>query len=294
MLQSMTGFGRAKIETDQYTFLAEIKTLNSKSADISIRLPRRFSDKEIELRNKVAAILDRGKVNVSIDFEPKAQGQESKTQINKELAKHYFNELKSFADSIANIDDVTLFTQAIRMQGVIEETKEQEVSEDETKNLLLLVDQALAECKNFRIDEGKVLHETLKGYILEIGSILEKIKIQDPLRVEAVRARIQSHVAEISASETFDKNRFEQEMIFYIEKLDISEEKVRLANHLDYFISTMEKEEFPGRKLGFISQEIGREINTIGSKANDVVIQKLVVEMKDYLEKIKEQSLNVL
>ncbi len=294
MLQSMTGFGRAKIETEHYTFLAEVKTLNSKSADISIRLPRRFSDKEIELRNKVAAILDRGKVNVSIDFEPKAQGQESKTQINKELAKQYFNELKSFASSIGTIDDQTIFAQVVRMQGVIEETKEQEVSEDETKNLLLLVDQALAECKKFRVDEGKVLHETLKGYILEIVSLLEKVKAQDPLRVEAVRARIQSHVAEISTSETFDKNRFEQEMIFYIEKLDISEEKVRLANHLEYFISTMENEEFPGRKLGFISQEIGREINTIGSKANDVVIQKLVVEMKDHLEKIKEQSLNVL
>jgi uncharacterized protein (TIGR00255 family) len=294
MLQSMTGFGRAKIETEQYTFLAEVKTLNSKSADISIRLPRRFSDKEIELRNKVAAILDRGKINVSIDFEPKAQGQESKTQINKELAKQYFNELKSFAGSIGTIDDQTIFAQVLRMQGVIEETKEQEVSEDETKNLLLLVDHALTECKNFRADEGKVLHETLKGYILQIVSLLENVKAQDPLRVEAVRARIEAHFQEISASEMFDKNRFEQEMIFYIEKLDISEEKVRLANHLEYFIGTMEKEEFPGRKLGFISQEIGREINTIGSKANDVVIQKLVVEMKDHLEKIKEQSLNVL
>ena len=231
---------------------------------------------------------------MSIDFETKSQSQASKTQINKELAAHYFNELKSFAETVAVVDDKTLFAQAIRMQGVIEETKEQEVSEDETKNLLLLVDQALAECKRFRTDEGKVLHETLKGYILEIASLLEKVKGQDPLRIEAVRARIEAHVAEISASESFDKTRFEHEMIFYIEKLDISEEKVRLANHLEYFISTMEKEEYPGRKLGFISQEIGREINTIGSKANDVVIQKLVVEMKDHLEKIKEQSLNVL
>ena len=294
MLQSMTGFGRSKIETEQYTFLAEVKTLNSKSADISIRLPRRFSDKEIELRNKIAAILDRGKVNVSIDFETKSQSQASKTQINKELAAHYFNELKSFAETVAVVDDKTLFAQVIRMQGVIEETKEQELTEDETTNLLLLVDQALAECKRFRTDEGKVLHETLKGYILEIVSLLEKVRAQDPLRIEAVRARIEAHVAEISTSESFDKTRFEHEMIFYIEKLDISEEKVRLANHLEYFIITMEKEEYPGRKLGFISQEIGREINTIGSKANDVVIQKLVVEMKDHLEKIKEQSLNVL
>jgi len=294
MLQSMTGFGRAKINTEQYTFLAEVKTLNSKSADISLKIPRRFSDKEVEVRNKVAQILDRGKISLSIEFETKTLTQESKATINQELARQYFSELKNMATTMGHIEDAVLFSQVFRMPGVLEETKEQEVTDDENKNLLLVVEKALADCKRFRADEGKALQHALKGYIFEIGSLLEKVKGQDPHRLENIRSRIASHMQDISSSESFDKNRFEQEMIFYIEKLDISEEKVRLANHLEYFIDTMEKEENPGRKLGFISQEIGREINTIGSKANDAIVQKLVVEMKDYLEKMKEQSLNVL
>lgn len=294
MLQSMTGFGRAKIETEQFTLQAEIKTLNSKGADISLRLPRRFADKELEIRNRVAHLLDRGKININIDLETRSKAQESKTQINQTLAKQYFNQLKTLASEIAQVDDATLFSQAIRMHGVIEEVQEAEVSETEIDHLFKCLEDALADCKRFRIDEGKVLQQTLKGYIVEIGMLLERVKEQDPVRTEAVRTRIKSHLKELETSETFDKNRFEQEMIFYIEKLDISEEKVRLANHLDYFLTTMDKEELPGRKLGFIGQEIGREINTIGSKANDAIIQKLVVEMKDHLEKIKEQSLNVL
>jgi uncharacterized protein (TIGR00255 family) len=295
MLQSMTGFGRAKVETDQFILSVEIKTLNSKSADLSLRVPRRFSEKELELRNLVTQSLDRGKINFNIDFEGKKQGQGSKVQIDATLAKLYFLELKSITNGLAEVDDATLFSQALRLHGVIQEEKEEEeLSEGEWLVLQKCVTDALTDCKRFRSDEGRVLQQTLKGYIDEIISLLERVKLQDPIRMEATRTRLRSHVEELSKSDTFDPNRFEQEMIYFIEKLDISEEKVRLANHLDYFLKTMALEEVPGRKLGFIGQEIGREINTIGSKANDSVIQKLVVEMKDHLEKIKEQSLNVL
>lgn len=294
MLQSMTGFGKAKIEMDDYNFHVEVKSLNSKSADISIRLPRRFSDKELEIRNKLSHILDRGKINLSVDFELNHKQVELKSKVNHEVAIAYFQDLRQLAKHTGNVDDSTLFSQALKMQGVIQETQEDEVTEDESKTMMVCIDQAIEECKKFRADEGKVLHQTLKEYIQHIASLLEKVKIQDPLRLDALRSRITMHMQELVANDAFDKNRFEHEMIFYIEKLDISEEKVRLSSHLDYFIETMEKEETPGRKLGFIGQEIGREINTIGSKANDVVIQKLVVEMKDYLEKIKEQSLNIL
>jgi uncharacterized protein (TIGR00255 family) len=294
MVQSMTGFGKAKIETEHYTILVEIKTLNSKSADISLKLPRRFSEKELEIRNKAAQFLDRGKINIGVDFETKNKTEGERTQIDTKLATAYFKELKELASSLGTINEDTLFSQTLRMQGVVVETKEAEVSENELQNLSKSVEIALADCKKFRTDEGCVLHKTLKDYCLCIGSLLDKVVQQDPQRVEAVKNRIRSHVGDLEKSESFDHNRFEQEMIYYIEKLDISEEKVRLANHLDYFIHTMENEEMPGRKLGFIGQEIGREINTIGSKANDAIIQKLVVEMKDLLEKIKEQSLNVL
>ena len=296
MLQSMTGFGRAKVETDQYVLSVEVKTLNSKSADLSLRVPRKFSDKELEIRNQITQTLDRGKINFNIELESKKQVHTAKAQIDGALAREYFNDLKSVIAGVANIDDSALFLQALRMQGVVSEEKEKEgeLTEEEWKLLQKVIAEALVDCKRFRADEGKVLHKTLREYIDAIADLLEKVKGQDPVRQEAVRARIQSHVGELSKSESFDQNRFEQEMIYYIEKLDIAEEKVRLANHLDYFIKTMESEEMPGRKLGFIGQELGREINTIGSKANDAIIQKLVVEMKDHLEKIKEQSLNVL
>ena len=294
MLQSMTGFGRAKIEMDDYNFHVEVKSLNSKSADISIRLPRRFSDKELEIRNKLSHVLDRGKINLSVDFEVNHKQAELKSKVNHEIAIAYFQDLRQLAKHTGNVDDSTLFAQALRMQGVIQETQESEVTEDESKIMMVCIDRAIEECKKFRTDEGKVLHQTLREYIHHITSLLEKVKTQDPFRIESLRSRIMVHMQELVANESFDKNRFEHEMIFYIEKLDISEEKVRLSSHLEYFVETMEKEEAPGRKLGFIGQEIGREINTIGSKANDVVIQKLVVEMKDYLEKIKEQSLNIL
>ncbi len=295
MLQSMTGFGRAKIETDQFILSVEVKTLNSKSADVSLRIPRRYSEKELELRNIVTQALDRGKINFNIEFDSKKKSQGSKVQIDGDLAKEYFLELKALSQSLGQIDDATLFNQVLRLYGVIQEEKEEEeFVEEEWQLVQKCVAEALTECKRFRLDEGHVLQQTLKGYIDEIGNFLEKVKAQDPVRMEATRIRLRSHIEELSKADAFDQNRFEQEMIYFIEKLDISEEKVRLANHLDYFSKTMHTEEFPGRKLGFISQEIGREINTIGSKANDATIQKLVVEMKDHLEKIKEQSLNVL
>jgi len=294
MLQSMTGFGRAKVETAQFILSVEVKTLNSKSADVSLRFPRRFSEKELEMRNLVTQTLDRGKINFNVEYESKKQQVAGKSQIDTALASDYFQDLKKLAQSLGTIDDATLFAQALRLPGVLQEEKEEQLSEEEWKSLQKCIGEALTECKKFRSDEGRVLQKTLKDYVLEIASLLDKVKLQDPVRMETTRARVRGHIEELRKSDTFDQNRFEQEMIYFIEKLDISEEKVRLANHLEYFVKTMESEEMPGRKLGFIGQEIGREINTIGSKANDATIQKLVVEMKDHLEKIKEQSLNVL
>ena len=227
MLQSMTGFGRAKIEMDDYNFHVEVKSLNSKSADISIRLPRRFSDKELEIRNKLSHVLDRGKINLSVDFEVNQKQVELKGKVNHEVAIAYFQDLRQLAKHTGNVDDSTLFAQALRMQGVIQETQETEVTEDESKVMMVCIEQAIEECKKFRADEGKVLHNTLKEYIQHILVLLEKVKSQDPFRIDALRSRITTHMQELIANETFDKIRFEHEMIFYIEKLDISEATVK-------------------------------------------------------------------
>ncbi len=292
MLKSMTGFGSASAENDNYTVSAEIRCINSKSLDASLRFPKNFSDKENEIRNLLTQALERGKVLLNVEVQTKGDVT-PQASLNKTLLKSYYTLLSETAQEL-NTSSEDLFRLALQMPEVIQ------YSEDEEKNELLwsllqkALSQAITGCNDFRKAEGKALEDKLTSYIQKIQNLLELVSKQDPARIENIRQKIANRMTEIAKDEKFDKNRFEQEMIYYIEKLDISEEKVRLGTHLNYFLEVVTKEENQGRKLNFISQEIGREINTIGSKANDAVIQRHVVEMKEELEKIKEQVLNLV
>jgi uncharacterized protein (TIGR00255 family) len=292
MIKSMTGFGVAGLENEQMMIQVEVRSLNSKFLDLSIRSPRQFSDKEHEIRNLVQSILDRGKVNVSIEFVPKGS-QNLPVTINQDLFKTYYEEFKNLADLVGeNSNDI--FKLALQSPNVITSIPmEREEGEDweQTKRVL---EEALKKCDGFRKDEGASLYSKLEENILVIRSAFEKVKNEEPIRKERIKQRIRNHFDQWMDENSFDANRFEQELIYYFEKLDFTEELVRLETHLDYFMKSLKEENAQGKKLGFISQEIGREINTIGSKANDAEIQKHVILMKDELEKIKEQSLNVL
>lgn len=295
MLQSMTGFGLARLEADTYTLTIEVKSLNSKTLDLSLRLPRFLMEKELEVRNLISKSLIRGKVNLNIDYVIN-KAAKAKNRINQELLQAYYRDLEAAADSVG-ADKGELFRLALQMPEVMQADQAAEDGETEAltwEQVLPVLQEALLNLNHFRQDEGKALTSEIISYIDRIRILLSEIEKFDPARVEQIRQRIQSHLAEISASESFNQNRFEQEMIYYIEKLDIAEEKVRLLNHLHYFTETVYLPEPTGKKLAFIAQEIGREINTIGSKANDSTIQHLVVEMKEELEKIKEQINNIL
>lgn len=293
MLQSMTGFGAANLETDQFTLSVEIKSLNSKGMDVSVRLPRFLNDKELEIRNMVTRSLVRGKVNVCIDFS-KNSAQRAKNTLNKELLQSYYAELEQAAE-LVGAAKTDLFRLALHMPDVLQQEESDEIAGSLNWDVVQpLMQEALLNLNHFRADEGKVLTAEIVSYVDRIRILLAEVEKHDPVRLENIRKRIQGHVAELSNAEYFDQNRFEQEMLYYIEKLDIAEEKVRLINHLHYFTETVYLPEPTGKKLTFISQEMGREINTIGSKANDATIQRLVVEMKEELEKIKEQLNNIL
>ena len=288
----MTGFGVAGLENEQMMIQVEVRSLNSKFLDLSIRSPRQFSDKEYEIRNLVQSILDRGKVNVSIEFVPKGS-QNLPVTINQDLFKTYYEEFKNLADLVGEKSN-DIFKLALQSPNVITSIPmEREEGEDweQTKRVL---EEALKKCDGFRKDEGASLYSKLEENILVIRSAFEKVKNEEPIRKERIKQRIRNHFDQWMDENSFDANRFEQELIYYFEKLDVTEELVRLETHLDYFMKSLKEENAQGKKLGFISQEIGREINTIGSKANDAEIQKHVILMKDELEKIKEQSLNVL
>ncbi len=292
MIKSMTGFGVAGLENEQMMIHVEVRSLNSKFLDLSIRSPRQFSDKEHEIRTLVQTILDRGKVNVSIEFVPKGS-QNLPVTINQALFKAYFEEFKSLAELVGEKSD-DLFKLALQSPNVIASIPmEREESEDWDQTKLVL-EEALRKCDSFRKDEGASLYSKLEENILVIRSAFERVKQEEPNRKERIKQRIRNHFEQWMDENSFDANRFEQELIYYFEKLDVTEELVRLETHLDYFVKSLKEENSQGKKLGFISQEIGREINTIGSKANDAEIQKHVILMKDELEKIKEQSLNVL
>lgn len=288
----MTGYGLAQNENDKVSISVEIKSLNSKLLDASLRLPRNYNEKDFEIRNLISKHLERGKITVSIDVQKKGEIK-AKVQVNKALLKAYYDDLTESAQFIGSTPN-DLFKVALNMPDVIS-TPEKDL-EDETEWLLLnkTIEEALISCNKFREDEGNVLGVKLKEYIENIRNGLNGVITNEPLRIQAIRERLRKQVSELLSKEDYDKNRFEQELIYYIEKLDVKEEIVRLENHLNYFIETMNLSEGTGKKMGFIAQEIGREINTIGSKANDAAIQRIVINMKEELEKIKEQSLNVL
>jgi len=293
MIKSMTGFGIAGFEDEKMIIHVEVKSLNSKFLDLSIRSPRQFSDKEHEIRNLVQDVLDRGKVSVSIEFLSKSTS-ELPVSINEELFTAFYNKFKGMAEAVGDATQ-DVFKLALQAPNVISnvsaEVKEEGEDWEQIKKVLI---QALQNCDSFRKDEGNSLEEKLEENIRTIAEGLSVIAKEEGQRKERIKQKIRNHFSEWLDENSFDANRFEQELIYYFEKLDITEEIVRLDTHLKYFSKIMEEEKNQGKKLGFISQEIGREINTIGSKANDAGIQKSVILMKDELEKIKEQSMNVL
>ncbi len=293
MIKSMTGYGNAGFENNEFSIQVEVRSLNSKFLDLSIRSPRQFSDKELEIRNLAQSILDRGKVSITIDFSAKGS-VDLPVSINENLFQLFYNKYKSLADSVKDSNQ-DIFKLALQSPNVITQVSVEE-KEDEGDWIAVknVIREALEKCDSFRQDEGNSLYEKLIDNIDSIASGLEQIKVGEGNRKERIKNKIRNHFNEWLDENAFDANRFEQELIYYFEKLDITEELVRLDTHLKYFLKCIKEESMQGKKLGFISQEIGREINTIGSKANDAEMQKHVILMKDELEKIKEQTLNVL
>ena len=292
MIKSMTGYGVAGFENEHLAIQVEVRTLNSKMLDLSIRSPRQFADKESEIRNRAQAILDRGKVSISIDFLVKGN-QSLPVQLNEDLFKTYYATFERLAASVGD-KGTDLFKLALQAPQVMVSTAMDREDSEDWAQVKVALEEALIRCESFRVDEGASLFVKLKENIDLIRQGWQAIKAEEPNRKEKIQSRIRGHFSQWMDEHAFDANRFEQELIYYFEKIDINEELVRLETHLDYFMKCMDTEVSQGKKLGFISQEIGREINTIGSKANDAGIQKLVIQMKDELEKIKEQSLNVL
>lgn len=285
MIQSMTGFGKHVIQLPSKKITIEIKSLNSKSLDLNVRIPSAYREKELELRKAIASSLIRGKVDFGLYIEN--TGLESVTGINEAVVRAYMKQL----GNIASGDALGLLEIAMRMPDAMK-TEREDIDEEEYNVIKETLEMALLEITVFRTEEGKVLENDFKGRIAVLLSLLAEVDVMDGERLQTIRERLEKAVADLKTD--LDANRFEQELIYYLEKYDITEEKVRLKNHLDYFITTMGSDDSNGRKLGFICQEIGREINTIGSKANFAPMQQLVVQMKDELEKIKEQMLNVL
>jgi uncharacterized protein (TIGR00255 family) len=285
MIKSMTGFGKHVIQLPTKKITVEIKSLNSKSIDLNARMPSAYREKELDLRKLIANSLERGKVDFGLYVE--ITGDETSAQVNEGAVRQYMQQLRSIADG----DDIQLMEMALRFPDAMRTDKD-DIDEVEFEAILKAMEQALIAINDFRLEEGKVLETDFKERIAILKQLLAQVVEMDPERQTAVRERLEKAVNDLKTD--VDANRFEQELIYYLEKYDITEEKVRLANHLDYFSKTLNSEESNGKKLGFISQEIGREINTIGSKANYAPMQQLVVQMKDELEKIKEQMLNVL
>lgn len=291
----MTGFGTASVESDALTVTVEIKTLNSKFLDIYCRIPRQYSELEIEIRTRLTQHLERGKVEFSLTVQSKGQNA-GITMVNRELVSAYFQDLNLTSKSLGfDANPTELLGLALQMPNAYRTAVADEASREQEVALIQeAVSKAIDGCDDFRQQEGQLTAEKLMEYIGAIRSLLDQVEAQDALRIPAVRERLEKHLRELLSDDNFDPNRFEQEMVYYIEKYDISEEKVRLTNHLNYFTETLNSADSNGKKLNFIGQELGREINTIGSKANDVTVQRLVVQMKDELEKIKEQTLNIV
>jgi uncharacterized protein (TIGR00255 family) len=282
----MTGFGKATLQLPTKKITVEIKSLNSKGLDLNTRMPSVFREMELGLRNQISSRLERGKIDFSLYVE--ITGEETSSKINVPIVRGYINQMKAV---IPNADETELMKMAVRMPDALK-TERDEIDENEWKKIQTVIDEALENIAQFRKDEGVSLEREFLHRIANIMTLMNNAVSYDSERVETVKTRLRTALDELK--ENVDENRFEQELIFYLEKYDITEEKVRLENHLNYFIETIAGTEANGRKLGFITQEMGREINTMGSKSNHTEMQKLVVMMKDELEKIKEQVLNVL
>jgi uncharacterized protein (TIGR00255 family) len=288
MIQSMTGYGKSVLQLPTKKVTIEIKSLNSKTLDLNARIPSYYKEKELAVRKKLASALVRGKVDFSIYVEMTAD--ETSTSINHGVVKEYMQQLRNVVQ-VGTSDDVELLKMAMRMPDALK-TEREELDENEWKLIDENIDLAIKEIIQYRIDEAASLEIDFKERIVNIRGYLEEVKALDGDRVANVKTRLQKAIDDLKVDT--DENRFEQELIYYLEKLDINEEKVRLANHLDYFLQTLSSEDSNGKKLGFIVQEMGREINTTGSKANFAPMQKAVIQMKNELEQIKEQILNVL
>lgn len=285
----MTGYGQAEMETERYTIRAEFKSLNNKFLELNMRLPKVWQSKDYELRKEVSKLVERGscQVNINVTFK---RAEDKVVPVNKDVAVYYLKELTEVCVQ-ANIDPQMLATTLLNMPNLFQPAEE-ENNEDDLKTLMEVVNKGFIEFEKFRMKEGEMLSEELKRMTQAIMRLVKEVEQIEPERMQTIRGRIEGELAQLK-EENMDKNRFEQELIYYIEKLDITEEKKRLIQHCDYFLETMNTKS-AGKKLGFIAQEMGREINTMGAKANHFKIQQRVVEMKDELEKIKEQINNVL
>lgn len=288
MIQSMTGYGKSVLQLPTKKVTIEIKSLNSKNLDLNVRIPSYYKEKELSVRKKLASALVRGKVDFSIFVE--MTGNETSAKINQSLVKEYMEQLRTVVE-MGRATDVELLKMAIRMPDALKAERE-EFDENEWNIISQNIDISIQEIIQYRVDEAASLEIDFKERITNIRTYLEEVKALDGDRVENVKTRLKKAIDDLKVD--IDENRFEQELIYYLEKLDINEEKVRLANHLDYFLLTLSSEASNGKKLGFIVQEMGREINTTGSKANFAPMQKAVIQMKNELEQIKEQILNVL
>jgi uncharacterized protein (TIGR00255 family) len=286
MIQSMTGFGKGSLQLPTKKITVEIKSLNSKGLDLNTRMPSVYREMELGLRNEIAQELERGKIDLSLYIE--VTGEETSSKVNAPIVRAY---IKQMREILPSANETELMKMAVRMPDALK-TEREEIDENEWKQIQTVIKEAIANINNFRQSEGQSLEKEFSLRIANIRQHLNDAIALDPERIQNIKDKLQTAITELKA--TVDENRFEQELIYYLEKLDVTEERVRLTNHLDYFMETINGNEANGRKLGFITQEMGREINTLGSKANHSGMQKLVVMMKDELEKIKEQVLNVL
>lgn len=292
MIKSMTGFGKTTVEVNNKKIIIEIKSLNSKQFDMNLRMPPLYREKEMEVRALVKEQLDRGKIDMIIYFDNAETGKNG--SINRPVVIEYFHQLVEIAGQLGIEPDKNGLLQTVMRFPDTLQVKNEELEEEEWQALCDGINQALTAINNFRLQEGQALAKDIRHRVLLIQELASQVPPFEQQRIVSIRQRLQEKINEWTDITNIDQNRLEQEIVYYLEKLDITEEKVRLANHCKYFLETIEKEDAPGRKIGFIAQEMGREINTLGSKANDHDIQKLVVLMKDELEKIKEQSLNIL
>ncbi len=291
MILSMTGYGRVIRDFPERQITVEVKSLNSKQTDLAMRLPALFRSREMELRRLVAARLVRGKIEVILTLHD-LTGR-TLPDVNAAAVEHYLTQLREVARHLDIHDEAPLLQAVLRWPDVLSE-KTQEIDETLWQQTLETLEEALQQTESFRRREGKALDADMREHVLNIQNLLDQVTPYEEERITRVRERLSKHLDELTSLQSADRERFEQEIAYYLDKLDINEEKVRLANHCRYFLETMDQSDTPGRKLGFIAQEMGREINTLGAKASHAAIQQLVVRMKDELEKIKEQAFNVL